>query len=97
MLWKKHIKKLFDIPDNDAEGTVTVNLVMDPPDGDEMKRPPVPSNDRLLSGDMVWRVALMMPMIATVTFGWFAWRLSRQIAAGRLVRTETFTVLAMCA
>ncbi len=31
-----------------TEGTVTVNLVMDPPDGDEMKRAPVPRNDRLL-------------------------------------------------
>jgi len=78
-----------------TEGTVTVNLVMDPPDGDEMRRPPVPRNDRLLGGEMLWRVALMTPMIAISTFGWFAWRQAQGIPY-ELVRTETFTVLAMC-
>ena len=29
-----------------TEGTLTVNLVMDPPDGDEMRRTPVPRDDR---------------------------------------------------
>jgi Ca2+-transporting ATPase len=78
-----------------TEGTVTVNLVMDPADGDEMRRAPVPRNDRLLGAEMLKRVALMTPLIAGVTFGWFAWRLG-QGAALELVRTETFTVLAMC-
>ncbi|NUP84680.1 MAG: HAD-IC family P-type ATPase [Burkholderiaceae bacterium] len=78
-----------------TEGTVTVNLVMDPPDGDEMRRRPVPRDDRLLSSEMLRRVALMTPMIATVTFGWFAWRLAGGVPEP-LVRTETFTVLAMC-
>ncbi len=78
-----------------TEGTVTVNLVMDPADGDEMRRAPVPRNDRLLSAEMLKRVALMTPLIAAVTFGWFAWRLG-QGAALEIVRTETFTVLAMC-
>ncbi|MGQ3051545.1 MAG: cation-translocating P-type ATPase [Roseateles sp.] len=78
-----------------TEGTVTVNLVMDPADGDEMRRAPVPRDDRLLGADMLRRVALMTPLIAAVTFGWFAWRLG-QGAALELVRTETFTVLAMC-
>jgi len=78
-----------------TEGTVTVNLVMDPPDGDEMKRKPVPRNDRLLSRETLLRVALMTPMIAAVTFGWFAWRLGQGLPEA-LVRTETFTVLAMC-
>ena len=78
-----------------TEGTVTVNLVMDPADGDEMRRAPVPRNDRLLGAEMLKRVALMTPLIAAVTFGWFAWRLD-QGAALEIVRTETFTVLAMC-
>ena len=34
-----------------TEGTLTVNLVMDPPDGDEMRRAPVPRDDRLLDRD----------------------------------------------
>jgi Ca2+-transporting ATPase len=78
-----------------TEGTVTVNLVMDPPDGDEMRRRPVPRNDRLLGRHLLQRVALMTPMIAGVTFGWFAWRLSQGVPEA-VVRTETFTVLAMC-
>ena len=78
-----------------TEGTVTVNLVMDPADGDEMRRAPVPRNDRLLGAEMLRRVALMTPVIAAVTFGWFAWRLG-QGAALEIVRSETFTVLAMC-
>jgi len=78
-----------------TEGTVTVNLVMDPPDGDEMKRAPVPRNDRLLSGETLRRVALMTPMIALATFGWFVWRQAGGMPY-EMVRTETFTVLAVC-
>jgi Ca2+-transporting ATPase len=78
-----------------TEGTVTVNLVMDPPEGTEMRRRPVPRDDPLLSASMLWRVALMTPVIAGVTFGWFAWRLSEGVAL-EVVRTETFTVLAFC-
>jgi len=78
-----------------TEGTVTLNLVMDPPDGNEMRRRPVQRDDPLLSRELLARVALMTPVIAAVTFGWFAWRLS-QGAALEMVRTETFTVLAMC-
>ncbi len=78
-----------------TEGTVTVNLVMDPPDGDEMRQRPVPRDDRLLGRPLLQRVALMTPLIAGVTFGWFAWRLSQGVPEA-LVRTETFTVLAMC-
>jgi len=78
-----------------TEGTVTVNLVMDPPDGGEMKRPPVSRDDRLLGPDLLWRVALMTPVIAAVTLGWFAWRLSQGLPLD-VVRTETFTVLAIC-
>jgi Ca2+-transporting ATPase len=78
-----------------TEGTVTVNLVMDPADGDEMRRAPVPRDDRLLGPELLQRVALMTPLIAGITFGWFAWRLG-QGAALEIVRTETFTVLAMC-
>jgi Ca2+-transporting ATPase len=78
-----------------TEGTVTVNLVMDPPDGDEMRRRPVAKDERLLDRDMLKRVALMTPLIAGVTLGWFAWRLSGGVPL-ELARTETFTVLAMC-
>jgi Ca2+-transporting ATPase len=78
-----------------TEGTVTVNLVMDPPDGEEMRRSPVPRDDRLLGRETLARVLLMTPLIAGVTFGWFWWRLGQEVSI-ELVRTETFTVLAMC-
>ncbi len=79
-----------------TEGTVTVNLVMDPPDGHEMRRRPVPRDDPLLGRELLQRVALMTPLIAAVTFGWFAWHIA-QGAPEAVVRTETFTLLAMCA
>ncbi len=78
-----------------TEGTVTVNLVMEPPDGDEMKRAPLPLGQALLSADLLWRVALMTPMIVLATFGWFAWQHAAGVADDML-RTETFTVLAAC-
>jgi magnesium-transporting ATPase (P-type) len=78
-----------------TEGTLTVNLVMEPPGGDEMKRPPVARDDPLLGGDLLWRMAVMTPAAAAATFGWFYWRLDHGVALD-LVRTETFTVLVMC-
>ncbi len=78
-----------------TEGTLTVNLVMDPPDGDEMKRAPVPRDDRLVDRAMLGRVALMASSAVAVCFGWFAWRHGQGVPED-LLRTETFTVLAMC-
>ena len=78
-----------------TEGTLTVNLVMDPPDGDEMRRQPVARDERLVDRTMLARVLLMAGAAVTVTFGWFAWRIGQGVALD-MVRTETFTVLAMC-
>ncbi|MES2756015.1 MAG: HAD-IC family P-type ATPase [Pseudomonadota bacterium] len=78
-----------------TESTLTVNLVMDPPDGDEMTRAPVPRDDRLLDNQMLWRIAMLTPVAVAVTFGWFAWRQSSGLPYD-LIRTETFTVLALC-
>ncbi|WP_119355389.1 HAD-IC family P-type ATPase, partial [Azohydromonas sediminis] len=78
-----------------TEATLTVNLVMEPLHGREMQRPPVPRDDRLVDREMLARIVLMASAAVAATFGWFAWRL----AAGApvdVVRTETFTVLAMC-
>jgi magnesium-transporting ATPase (P-type) len=78
-----------------TESTLTVNLVMDPPDGDEMTRAPIPRNDRLLDNAMLWRIAMLTPMAVAATFGWFVWRQSNGLPYD-LVRTETFTILALC-
>jgi len=78
-----------------TEGTLTVNLVMDPPEGDEMSRAPVPRDDALLDGTMLGRIAVMASVAVAATFGWFAWRHAQGVPL-EIVRSETFTVLAMC-
>lgn len=78
-----------------TESTLTVNLVMDPPDGDEMRRPAVPRNDRLVDRAMLMRIATLTPMAVAATFGWYVWRQSGGLPY-ELVRTETFTMLALC-
>jgi magnesium-transporting ATPase (P-type) len=78
-----------------TESTLTVNLVMDPADGDEMQRAPVPRDDPLVDAAMLWRIAYLTPIAVAATFGWFVWRQAAGLPLV-LVRTETFTVLAMC-
>jgi Ca2+-transporting ATPase len=78
-----------------TEGTLTINLVMDPPEGDEMRRPPVPRDDALIDRTMLARVALMALATVVVCFGWFTLRLDSG-APIDAVRTEVFTLLAMC-
>ena len=78
-----------------TEGTLTVNLVMDPPDGEEMQRAPTPRDDRLVDRTMLVRVVLMATATVAASFGWFALRLSQGLPI-ELVRTETFTLLTVC-
>ncbi len=78
-----------------TEGLVTVNLVMDPPEGDEMAQPPIARDEPLISRALLARMALMVPTIAGVTLGWFVYRTSAGVPAGQ-VQTEAFTLLALC-
>lgn len=78
-----------------TEGVLTVNLVMEPPDGDEMQRAPVPRDDHLLDREMLIRVMVMAGTAAVVGLGWFAWRLASG-AAVDAARTETFTLVVLC-
>ena len=78
-----------------TEGTVTVNLALDPRDGDEMRTRPRPRAEPLLTRDMLTRLVLMSLSIAGLTLGWFV----LGVLAGRElreVRTEAFTLLAVC-
>jgi Ca2+-transporting ATPase len=77
-----------------TEGTVTVNLIMEGLEGDEMRRRPIPMGSSFFSRDLLGRVLLMTPTMAAVTLGFFIWRLSTG-APFELVQTETFTVLAV--
>ncbi len=78
-----------------TEGTVTVNLIMDPLEGDEMRIAPIPPGEPLLNAALLKRVALMTPVMALTTFGYFAWRLAQGVPYPQ-VQTETFTLLAAC-
>ena len=60
-----------------------------------MRRPPVPSDEPLITPTMWQRMAVMVPASVAATFGFFHWRLSTG-APLELVQTETFTVLAVC-
>lgn len=78
-----------------TEGTVTINLIMEPPEGTEMRQRPVSLDEPLLSWRLLKRAVLMTPAMALSTLGYFAWRLSEG-APYEQVQTETFTVLAAC-
>jgi len=77
-----------------TEGTLTVNLVMDPASGREMDRPPVQRDEPLFDRLMLVRTTLMALTSAAVAFGWFAWRLREGVAI-ETVRTEIFTLVAV--
>jgi magnesium-transporting ATPase (P-type) len=78
-----------------TEGTVTVNLVMEPAEGDEMAHRPIPANEPLLTRNILARMAFMTPTIAVSTLGWFIYRQEMGVPFAQ-VQTETFTVLAVC-
>ncbi len=78
-----------------TEGTVTVNLVLEPREGDEMTRPPVPPGEPLVTTPMARRMALMSLAIAGATFGYFVVRTALEMPVAE-ARTATFTLLAVC-
>ena len=43
-----------------TEGTLTVNLIMEPAEGDEMQRPPIPVDQPLLDRALLSRIPLMV-------------------------------------
>ena len=78
-----------------TEGTITVNLAMEPPEGDEMARPPTPPAAPLLGRALAGRILWLGAVITMISLGYFAW----EIAQGRPLaqaRTAAFTLLAFC-
>jgi magnesium-transporting ATPase (P-type) len=78
-----------------TEGLITVNLVMEEPEGDEMARPPIAADEPLLTRVLLTRMAFMVPTIVAVTLGWLIVRLRAGVSPAQ-VQTETFTLLAIC-
>lgn len=78
-----------------TEGVVTVNLVMEPAEGDEMKSRPIAPDEPLITRTLLTRMAVMVPSIIGVTLGWFLVRTNAGVSTAQ-VQTETFTLLALC-
>ncbi len=78
-----------------TEGVVTVNLVFEPAEGDEMRARPLPRSAPLLSPESLRNIGWLAFATALITLGWYAARLAQGVAAD-VVRTETFTLLAVC-
>lgn len=77
-----------------TDGALTVPLVMEPKEGDEMARPPISPQEPLLTRTLLTRMAFMVPTITISTLGWYAYRLSNGVPFIQ-IQTETFTVLAL--
>lgn len=78
-----------------TEGLITVNLVLEPPEGNEMSQAPISRKEPLLTRAMLLRMAFFVPTIAIVTLGWFVMRTEAGIPVAQ-VRTEAFTLLVIC-
>ncbi len=77
-----------------TDGVLTLTLIMEPEEGDEMKHRPIPKNDPLITSAMRSRMAYMIPAMVVSTLGYFIYAISsgRPMAE---VQTVTFTVLAI--
>ncbi len=81
-------------------GSVALALVLafEPAEPDVMQRPPRPAIEPLLSGFVVWRIALVSALFMIGIFGMFRWALSsgasvevaRTLAVNTLVSMEVF-------
>ncbi len=78
-----------------TEGLITVNLIMEPAEGDEMRQRPISPDEPLLTRTLLTRMAFIVPAILVSTLGWFVARTAAGVPED-LVRTETFTLLAIC-
>lgn len=77
-----------------TDGVLTLTLIMEPEEGDEMKHRPIPKNERLITPQMRYRMYYMIPAIVISTLAYFIYSKNsgRPMAE---VQTATFTVLAI--
>jgi magnesium-transporting ATPase (P-type) len=78
-----------------TEGTVTVNLIMEDLEGDEMRRAPISTREPLVTRSMFSRLAVMVSASVITIFGYYVWLLSHDTPFV-LVQTEVFTLVAIC-
>jgi len=78
--------------------TLGIALAFEPTEANTMKRPPRPRNEPLLSGELIWHVALVSMLFLAAVFGIFAYaldkghppELARTMALNTLVVVEIF-------
>lgn len=78
-----------------TDGALSVTLIMEESEGDEMRDPPTPASEPILTAPMLRRTILMASMIAVSTLGYFVIRMSEGVDFDA-VRTGTFTTLVVC-
>lgn len=77
-----------------TDGMMTLPLVMEPPEGDEMRYPPVPRDEPIFSSTVLKRMALLVPAMVLSTLFYFVYHLSNDTPFSQ-VQSGTFTVLAV--
>jgi Ca2+-transporting ATPase len=78
-----------------TEGVITINLVMEPAEGDEMRRGPFRRGEALLGRALLGRALTMTPTIVACTLGWFVVRVGTGVPVAT-AQSETFALLAVC-
>lgn len=77
-----------------TDGAMSITLIMEPEEGDEMKHQPIPRKEPLINKTMAQRMMFLSPAIVISTLGYFIYSLY----SGRPfneIQTGTFTVLAV--
>ncbi|WPU66571.1 cation-translocating P-type ATPase [Peredibacter starrii] len=77
-----------------TDGALTVTLIMEPEEGDEMKQRPVPREEPLIDRHFLRRMSLLSPTIALTTLGYFFYSLEMGFPFVE-VQSQTFTLLAV--
>ncbi len=77
-----------------TEGVITVNLIMEGLEGNEMKRQPTKPGSSLFTPMMIRRLILLGGIASVLGLGFFWWRTSTVPFAQ--AQTETFTLVAIC-
>jgi len=78
-----------------TDGVLSIPLILEPSEGDEMKYPPISRDEPLINRQILKRMVFMVPAMAASTLFYFIYRLASNIPFAE-VQTGTFTVLAVC-
>lgn len=78
-----------------TEGVITINLIMEPAEGNELEREPISRTEPLITRMMRNRMFVIVPTMVACTFGWYLYRIKSGIDL-EMARTETLTMLVVC-